>query len=205
MADRLGEVVEVTVEQVQGVYQFGFHQGEGGSANGVGEEVGEFRMNLVAGAVDAVLDGDRVRDQELVQAAVFAQGSERFGQDTGGVGLALLEDLGDVIGVLEVVLGLAGDGVTGVLGLATANGGSGVAGAVQEVTLGAPEDVGGLEDEDGGCLKGGGEVVGSFDHPEHILEVIVADDTLGEDLLALREGVGKDYPTDVAVRVDPGR
>lgn len=101
---------------MQGVYRFGFHQGESGGANRVSEEVGELRMNPVAGAVDTVLDGDRVGDQELVQAAVFTQGSEGFRQDAGGVRLALFEDLGDGVGVLEVVLGLAGDSVTGVLG-----------------------------------------------------------------------------------------
>jgi hypothetical protein len=37
------------------------------------------------------------------------------------------------------------------------------------------------------------------------LQVVVADDALGEDLCVLRVGVGKDHATNVAVRVDPAR
>jgi hypothetical protein len=37
------------------------------------------------------------------------------------------------------------------------------------------------------------------------LQVVVADDALGENLRVLRVGVDKDHTTDVAVRVDPAR
>ena len=119
--------------------------------------------------------------------------------------LALFEDFGDVVGILEVVLGGARDGAAGVVGLATADGGRGIAGAVQKVALRAPEDVGGLEDVDRLGLERGGQSITGLDQPQHVLQVVVADDALAQHLLALRVGVGKDHATDVAMRVDADR
>jgi hypothetical protein len=59
-------MVQVTVEQVEGMNQFGFHKSERGGTDRLGEVVIELGVDLIADAVHAILEGDRVADQELV-------------------------------------------------------------------------------------------------------------------------------------------
>ncbi len=54
----------------------------------------------------------------------------------------LLKHFGDVVCIFEVIVSFAGDGGAGVLGLAATDSSCGIASAMQEVALGAPEDIG---------------------------------------------------------------
>ncbi len=58
LVDQGGQIGQITLEQVLGLYQFGFHECDRRGADRIGEEGVELGMHLVTQAVHTVLNGD---------------------------------------------------------------------------------------------------------------------------------------------------
>jgi hypothetical protein len=54
------------------------------------------------------------------------------------------------------------------------------------VAIGSPEGASGLEDVDGIGLEPGSQAEACLDEPGDVLEVVVANDAFGEDVLTVR-------------------
>ena len=94
LVDHLGQPLGIGLQELDGMNQLLLGQGEGGGHDRFGEEIIEARVDLVAQVKHAVLDSNRLLNEEKMEPGVLPQSRQGLRGNPGGVRFALLEDLG---------------------------------------------------------------------------------------------------------------